>query len=89
MTAFPPIRVFGTIGFIVAMWTVSLMGLELSSAQLYIASGASLLLAMYAFTLPKIPVAEKKVATTLAGKLGLDAFVLFKIRVWRYSFSLP
>ncbi|MDI5809808.1 hypothetical protein MJM95_19785, partial [Salmonella enterica subsp. enterica serovar Anatum] len=27
----PPVRVFGTIGFIVAMWTVSLMGLELSS----------------------------------------------------------
>ncbi|MCQ7058569.1 nucleoside permease [Escherichia coli] len=78
VTAFPPIRVFGTIGFIVAMWTVSLMGLELSSAQLYIAAGASLLLAMYAFTLPKIPVAEKKTATTLAGKLGLDAFVLFK-----------
>lgn len=78
VTAFPPIRVFGTIGFIVAMWTVSLMGLELSSAQLYIAAGASLLLAMYAFTLPKIPVAEKKTATTLASKLGLDAFVLFK-----------
>lgn len=78
VTAFPPIRVFGTIGFIVAMWTVSLMSLELSSAQLYIAAGASLLLAMYAFTLPKIPVAEKKTATTLAGKLGLDAFVLFK-----------
>ncbi|VUS59820.1 nucleoside permease [Klebsiella spallanzanii] len=77
-TAFPPIRVFGTIGFIVAMWTVSLMGLELSSAQLYIASGASLLLAMYAFTLPKIPVAEKKATATLASKLGLDAFVLFK-----------
>ncbi len=78
VTAFPPIRVFGTIGFIVAMWTVSLMGLELSSAQLYIASGASLLLAMYAFTLPKIPVAEKKATTSLASKLGLDAFVLFK-----------
>ncbi|EPV5022215.1 nucleoside permease [Citrobacter freundii] len=77
-TAFPPIRVFGTIGFIVAMWTVSLMGLELSSAQLYIASGASLLLALYALTLPKIPVAEKKESATLASKLGLDAFVLFK-----------
>ena len=54
------------------------MGLELSSAQLYIASGASLLLALYALTLPKIPVAEKKANTTLASKLGLDAFVLFK-----------
>lgn len=78
VTAFPPIRVFGTLGFIIAMWTVSLMGLELSSAQLYIASGASLLLAMYALTLPKIPVAEKRATTTLASKLGLEAFVLFK-----------
>lgn len=77
-TAFPPIRVFGTLGFIAAMWTVSLMGLELSSAQLYIASAASLLLAIYAFTLPKIPVVEKKAGTTLASRLGLDAFVLFK-----------
>lgn len=77
-TAFPPIRVFGTIGFIVAMWTVSLMGLELSSAQLYIASGASLLLAGYAFTLPKIPVANKKTTASFASKLGLEAFVLFK-----------
>ena len=40
VTAFPPVRVFGTVGFIIAMWTVSLMGLELSSAQLYIAAGA-------------------------------------------------
>ena len=41
VTAFPPIRVFGTVGFIVAMWAVSLLHLELSSLQLYIASGAS------------------------------------------------
>ncbi len=46
--------------------------------QLYIASGASLLLSAYALTLPKIPVAEKKATTSLASKLGLDAFVLFK-----------
>ena len=78
VTAFPPVRVFGTLGFILAMWTVSLMGLELSSAQLFIAAGASLLLSSYALTLPKIPVAEKRVATTLISKLGLDAFVLFK-----------
>ncbi|MBZ4209352.1 MFS transporter, partial [Klebsiella aerogenes] len=41
-------------------------------------SGASLLLSAYALTLPKIPVAEKKATTSLASKLGLDAFVLFK-----------
>ncbi|MGV8776772.1 xanthosine/proton symporter XapB, partial [Pseudomonas aeruginosa] len=72
VTAFPPIRVFGTVGFIVAMWAVSLLHLELSSLQLYIASGASLLLSAYALTLPKIPVAEKKATTSLASKLGLD-----------------
>ncbi|MDU3048144.1 MAG: MFS transporter [Escherichia coli] len=64
VTAFPPIRVFGTVGFIVAMWAVSLLHLELSSLQLYIASGASLLLSAYALTLPKIPVAEKKATIT-------------------------
>ena len=58
VTAFPPIRVFGTVGFIVAMWAVSLLHLELSSLQLYIASGASLLLSAYALTLPKIPPAS-------------------------------
>lgn len=57
---------------------VGLLHLELSSLQLYIASGASLLLSAYALTLPKIPVAEKKATTSLASKLGLDAFVLFK-----------
>ncbi|KAF0955285.1 nucleoside permease [Escherichia albertii] len=78
VTRFTPIRVYGTVGFIVAMWLVSLLHLELSSIQLYIASGASLVLAAYALTLPKIPVAEHKTSTTLSSKLGLDAFVLFK-----------
>lgn len=88
VTAFPPIRVFGTVGFIVAMWAVSLLHLELSSLQLYIASGASLLLSAYALTLPKIPVAEKKATTSLASKLGLDAFVLFKIHALTIFFPL-
>ena len=41
---YPPIRVWGTIGFIVALWTVSLLHLETSSGQFYVASAASLLL---------------------------------------------
>jgi len=52
---YPPIRVWGTIGFIVALWVVSLSGLETSSGQFYVASIASLLLGLYAFTLPKCP----------------------------------
>ncbi|QIG06966.1 nucleoside permease [Proteus sp. ZN5] len=75
---FPPIRVFGTIGFIIAMWCVSLFRLELSNTQLYIASVASLCLALYSFCLPKIPTVQHKQSTSWASRLGLDAFVLFK-----------
>lgn len=75
---FPRVRVYGTVGFIAAMWAISLMGAELSSLQLYIAAAASLLLALYSLTLPAIPVAKQKTATSLASKLGLNAFILFK-----------
>lgn len=78
VTHFPPVRVYGTVGFIVAMWTISLMGVELSNVQLYIAAGSSLVLALYSMTLPKIPVVQNKTSATLISKLGLDAFVLFK-----------
>ncbi len=61
-----------------AMWAISLMGVELSNVQLYIAAGASLVLALYSLTLPKIPVVKSKSAPTLASKLGLNAFVLFR-----------
>lgn len=77
VTNFPKIRVFGTIGFVVAMWTISLLKYELSNMQLYIASGASLLLVVYSSTLPYMPVVKKK-AQTWGARLGLDAFVLFK-----------
>ena len=75
---FPRVRVYGTVGFIAAMWAISLMGAELSSVQLYIAAAASLLLALYSLTLPAIPVAKQKTAASLASKLGLNAFILFK-----------
>ena len=75
---FPRVRVYGTVGFIAAMWAISLMGAELSSVQVYIAAAASLLLALYSLTLPAIPVAKQKTATSLASKLGLNAFILFK-----------
>lgn len=78
VTHFPSVRVYGTVGFIVAMWTISLMGVELSNVQLYIAAGSSLVLALYSMTLPKIPVVQNKTSATLISKLGLDAFVLFK-----------
>ena len=75
---YPPIRVFGTIGFIVAMWTVSLSGIETSALQFYVASGASLFLGLYAFTLPKIDINKNIEKKSFVDSLGLNAFTLFK-----------
>lgn len=75
---YPPIRVFGTIGFIVAMWTVSLMKIETSSMQFYVASIAAFILGIYSFTLPKCDVNAQVEKKTLIDTLGLKAFTLFK-----------
>lgn len=76
---YPPIRIWGTIGFIAALWVVSLTGNEASSNQFYIASAVSLFLGIYAFTLPKCPPLAKKTETkTFVDALGLRAFSLFK-----------
>jgi MFS transporter, NHS family, xanthosine permease len=75
---FPPIRVWGTVGFIAAMWMVDLCGFNLSPMQLYISAGSGLLLGVYAFTMPGCAPVKSAVKRSLASSLGLDAFVLFK-----------
>ena len=79
---YPPIRVWGTVGFIAALWTVSLLHLETSAGQFYIASGASLVLGLYAFTLPKCPprLGKGESGRSLIDVLGLTSFRLFKNR---------
>lgn len=75
---FPPIRVWGTVGFIAAMWITNLTDSKASAYQFYIAGIAALGLGIYALTLPACKpsklIDEK---TTLAQKLGLEAFKLF------------
>ncbi|MGF2412363.1 nucleoside permease [Ferruginibacter sp.] len=75
---FPPIRVWGTIGFIAAMWVTNLSGNKASSNMFLISAAASFVLGIYSFTLPKCPpqrlIAEN---ATLTEKLGLNAFKLF------------
>jgi NHS family xanthosine MFS transporter len=81
VTYYPPIRVWGTIGFIVALWVVSLLHLETTSGQFYIASIASLVLGVYAFTLPKCPPMLRSVEKkSLIDVLGLNSFRLLKNR---------
>ena len=75
---YPPIRVWGTVGFIVALWTVSLSGFEKSAAQFNLASMASLFLGLYSFTLPKCPPLGKGHKKTFIYTLGSNAFSLFK-----------
>lgn len=81
VTHYPPIRVYGTIGFIVALWVVSLLHIETTAEQFYVASIASLVLGLYAFTLPKCPpLLNSRVKKSLADALGLQSFALFKNR---------
>ena len=81
VTHYPPIRVYGTIGFIVALWVVSLLHIETTAEQFYVASIASLILGLYAFTLPKCPpLLNSRVKKSLADALGLQSFALFKNR---------
>src|SRR4030095_11294869 len=75
---FPPIRTWGTIGFIIAMWSVDLLGLTNSSHQLYVTATAAFILGIYAFTVTKCPPIKSTQKKSLASQLGLDAFVLFK-----------
>lgn len=76
---FPPIRVWGTVGFIAAMWLVNLTGNKASINQFYIAGVAAVGLGIYAFSLPKCPPQNliSKNASWVE-MLGLNAFNLFK-----------
>lgn len=78
--AFPPIRVFGTIGFICTMWLVDVIGFQTSSMQFVVSAAIGLILGAYAFTLPNCPVSTDTKDKTLFEALGLDAFRLFKQR---------
>lgn len=74
---FPPIRVWGTVGFICAMWAVDLTGFKSNAAQLYVAAFSAAILGIYAFSLPACPPARSEGKTMLSA-FGLDALVLLK-----------
>lgn len=82
---FPPIRVWGTIGFIVAMWVTNLTGSKANAQQFLIAGTAAIALGIYAFTLPACkPTNTKAGNNSISSQLGLDAFKLFA----RYRMAL-
>ena len=84
--AFPPIRVFGTIGFIAAMLFVNFVSIDgvqfQNSYNQFITSGVlGIIMLIYCQTLPNCPcVAADGKEQTLADRFGLNAFSLFKDR---------
>lgn len=79
---FPPIRVFGTVGFIVAELLVNFVqiggeAIQYNHNQFYFSGALSVLLAIYSLTLPDCPV-KKNSSASLSEALGLKAFALFK-----------
>ena len=76
--AFPPIRVFGTIGFICSMWAIDLLGFQSTAAQYVVSGGLGILLATYSFTLPECSTERDSGKKSLVEALGLNAFALFK-----------
>ena len=75
---FPPVRVWGTIGFIIAMWVINLTENKASANQFYIAAVAAFFLGLYSFTLPECkPLGKTAESKSLSELLGLNAFKLF------------
>ena len=78
---FPPIRVFGTVGWIVAGLTIGYLGWEsqkLLSYTFYLTACASAILGVFSFTLPDTPPKAEKGDYSISKLLGLDALSLLK-----------
>lgn len=77
-SSFPTIRMFGTIGFICAMWGVNFLGIQASYLQFMLRVGLGLLLVIYSLTLPKYAIDRNEPKQSVAAMMGLKAFNLFR-----------
>lgn len=78
--SFPPIRVFGTIGFICSMIATDLLGFQASANQFLLSAVLGLIASGYALTLPSCPVSNRHQGKSFVEVMGLNAFTLFKRR---------
>ena len=76
--SFPPIRVWGTVGFICSMLLCDFSGFQLTSMQFLQCAVLGVALAAYAVTLPMCPVNAAAEKRGMVDALGLRAFALFK-----------
>lgn len=75
---FPWIRVFGTVGWIMAGLMITALQIEGSEFTFQMAAIASLTLGVFSFFLPETPPKGKVAGSTASSALGTEAFVLFK-----------
>lgn len=77
---FPRIRIFGTIGFLVSMWAVDLLGFQRSAWQFMVSGSWGVLLGLYSFTLPRCGVRVGGERVGWRERWGFDAFGLMRSR---------
>ncbi len=77
---FPGLRVWGTIGWILAGLLVSFMKIETTAMPFKITAAAAILMGVYCFTLPKTPPQPKAGKISIGDILGFEAFSMFKDR---------
>ncbi len=75
---FPPIRSWGTVGFILAMWIVDLTGWKANNMQLIFSAASAICLGLYSFSMPACPPSKAIKSNSFLSSVGLDAIVLFK-----------
>ena len=83
---FPWIRVFGTLGWIVAGLVISQLQITNHPMTFEIAAGASALLGLFSFLLPNTPPKSEAGSSSWRAVFGADAFVLFKSRSYSIFF---
>ncbi len=79
---YPPIRLWGTVGFICSMLAVNWISvgggrMQDSSTQLVLSGILSIILCLYSLTLPECPTGGVRAGRSVAEAMGLKAFRLF------------
>ena len=83
---FPWIRVFGTVGWILAGIMISFFGIEKTPYTFQMAAVASILLGLFGFVLPDTPPRGAAADGSVSSAVGAGAFVLFKDRPYLIFF---
>lgn len=78
LSHFPSIRLFGTIGFVAAMWLVDLTGFQHNHLQLWVSAIFGFLINIYTLQLPSCPVSAVPDKQSVWHRLGFSSFRLFR-----------